>query len=117
MQVKDYGSSISALIEKVLYRNLSSDEYAALSYLKNNQGKSNAILRSDLAAMLGVDIRTTRAIVKSLIEKHGVPIAASQTGYYVINTESERQKARADLLSRARSLEFRALALDSIKLT
>jgi len=108
--------TLEYLINRVLGKHdITNDEYHALVYLRPHTGKTNAILRSDLASMMGVDVRKVRAIVKSLIEKHGVTIAASQTGYYIINTEHERQVAKADLLSRARSLQHRALVLDTIR--
>jgi len=110
-------NTLELLLVKVLNDpDMTADEYHALSHLSNYIGAEHALLREDLAELMNVPVRTVRAVVKKLVETHGVPIAASQSGYYIIKTEAERRRAKADLLSRARSLQYRALALDSIQL-
>jgi transcriptional antiterminator len=110
--------TLEAVFNRVLNKqDLHVDEYNALVHLRSHVGASNALLREDLAALMYVSVRTVRAVVKKLIEEHQIPIAASQSGYYIIQTEVERRRAKLDLLSRARSLEHRALALDAIQLS
>jgi hypothetical protein len=97
---------------------VSTEEKMVLSVLTNHVGGAHSILRRDVAAQAGLNLRVVRATVKRLIEKRGIPIASSPRpplGHYIICTEYERTLAKRDLLSRARSLQMRAFALDNIR--
>lgn len=60
-------------------------------YIPN--GRKNAVNAKTLSCQTGLDIRTVRYMIQKA-RKNGIPICASETdpkGYYLADTEDERQ--------------------------
>ena len=94
---------------------LSAEQAKVLRVLLGHQGAKNAILVPAAAEAAGLPTRAAQYAVKSLIEDHGVPIAASSgdpAGWYLCVDDKERARERAGLRSRALSILRRARAFD-----
>jgi len=98
------------------YEELTHEERLILKTLQ--AGRENARAVTLLAALVGVDHRRLRAVVKHLIEEHGALIGSatsSPTGYYLIDSVEEAQAVCDRLHHRGISiLERRARLKKSI---
>ncbi len=78
---------------------------AVRSILRDHVGKDNAITSSEIAEKFDLDTHdstpNTRAIIRHLVTKEGMPIAASGKGYYVIEDEEELEEYGQTLTNRA----------------
>lgn len=80
------------------------------------KGSDNAIQVNNIRSLAGMTSETeVRQIVSKLVKDHGYMIAGSnergKNGYYLIETEEERQKAVHNLMSRIREMSKRARVL------
>ena len=79
---------------------LNQDEQIVLDCLSGRVGIRFAISQEDLAAQTSLSRRETQAIVKNLIEEHGVSIGSATgrpNGYFLISTIEEQTRAEAQL--------------------
>lgn len=109
---------IAALLARTNGHGLTDFDSAVLRALfENHRGRANAVTRESLLSDLLLaksDDRQLRNSVKFLIEKCGVPIASiseAPGGYFLIQTEAERQEAIGELRSRITSLAVRVKGL------
>lgn len=95
---------------------LSKEERDVLRVLVQHRGKANAITVPRVADLVGLTCRRTQKVVKALLEVHKVPLGTSYSseapGWYVCDTDDERQENRKALRSRALSILQRAKAFD-----
>lgn len=94
---------------------LTAEEAATLTLLRNRRGRASAVCVDDLAAAVDLDGRRVQQIVKHLVEAHQMPIGTNTVepfGYYWIETDAERRDVRDGLVRRALSTLRRARAYD-----
>ena len=80
--------------------------------LRQRTGSDNAITSSELSDLLGDldhhdSTPKTRAAIRQLVHERGIPIAASNKGYYYIETEEELQQYVDDLSGRIKGIADR----------
>lgn len=84
-----------------------------LSLIPN--GMSKPIKAKEISRITGYSDSQVRAIIHTLVEKHGIKIGASneymKCGYYIISSESEKEKAIHNLESRIAAMNKRLQAL------
>jgi len=84
------------------------------------QGKKNAITVKDIIAVIGGTDEDVRAAVRRLIEKHGYLIGSSnrigRSGYYLPETEEEKEEAVSKLEKRASEIFKRANIMRNLPL-
>lgn len=87
-------------------------EELILGILQQYRGESNAISSRDIASQLpGGDSEgrpVTRAEIRNIIQKKGVPIGANHAGYFIIEDTRELMAYQSDLYGRAMSIMLRA---------
>lgn len=71
--------------------------------------------KAELAAKVGLSVRTVRRIIADLVTNHGMPIGCSSDnqagGYYIMSNPAEIKAAQQELRSRALKLLKREYAL------
>ena len=81
------------------------------SILINHIGKKNSITAAKIALMLGIVEDDTHAQTRALIfecaKMYRLPLAADNTGYYLIETDEEFYSYLENLDSRIRGIEER----------
>lgn len=77
----------------------------------DHRGKENAITSGEIAEETGLDTHdstpTTRGVIRTLIEDHGFPIAASNKGYYFIEDGIEASEYLRHLETRMQGVQKR----------
>ena len=82
-------------------------------------GAASAVTGRAIADTLGMSLRSVQAAVDGLIKEHHQPVASStdgRMGYYLIATETERQRYLAQLRHRMRELALRSEAIATCQL-
>lgn len=97
---------------------LTEREKQVLSLIR--QGKENAITVKDIIVVIGGGDEEIRAAVRRLIEKHGYLIGSSnrigRSGYYLPETEEEKEEAVSKLEKRAAEIFKRANIMRNLPL-
>lgn len=79
--------------------------------LERHKGPDQAISSGELASRLGISDSeanpTTRFEIRELIERTGLPVAANNQGYYMIETERQKDEYLARLNQRIVGIEER----------
>lgn len=79
--------------------------------LSEHKGKNNAVSSSKIAKILGINEDSTHAITRSLITKaielYKLPVAATKTGYYTIQSRDELDEYISNLNSRIDAIKSR----------
>jgi hypothetical protein len=79
--------------------------------MKSHIGKRNAITSSEIANILGINEDDTHATARNLLlqaaEKYGLPLAANNRGYYLINDENEYKEYMNSLNERIEGINKR----------
>ncbi len=92
----------------------SNNEHAILAILEHHRGRRRAIRLSELALATGMEPRLIQSIVVDLICRHHCAIGSSSTappGFYLIQSDVEREQAERVLRSRIIALAKRLAAL------
>lgn len=97
-------------------RPLTEHESALLLLLTHHVGQRQAIQAAALAAATGLTERHVRAVVKHLVERHGVAVGSSPrqpyAGFWLIQSAEELWRTRNSLLRRALSILRRVKIYD-----
>lgn len=96
-----------------LFPEMSPEEQRVWNYLKFRQGRERAITGRELEMYTGIDWRTCRDIIKTLVEAYGKRIGSvpgSPPGYFVIATAGELE----DVCSRYRGQALSLLRREAI---
>lgn len=95
---------------------LSPRERAVLDRIPD--GYKEAVRRRRLAEISGLDNRTLREVIYSLIVVHGLPVGSSTGpdggGYFLIQNQEDLEMATRHLKPRAKAIFRRARALEQI---
>lgn len=79
--------------------------------LLTHKGAANPISAREMAAILGIDENDTFSATRDLIFRvamqYNLPVAASQSGYYIITNENEYVSYIKQLNSRINGIEHR----------
>lgn len=85
------------------------------SILRDHRGSDNPISSREINDEIGVDdigsFPSTRAIVRELVLEEKIPIASSNQGYYIIETEDELAEYIENLSARIDSIAERRFAI------
>lgn len=97
-------------------QSLSPREQAVLDYIPT--GHEKAIGRRSLAEVTGLNDRTLREIIYSLVVAHGLAIGSSTGqdggGYFLIQNQEDLEVATRHLKPRAKAISRRVRALEKI---
>lgn len=81
----------------------------------NHTGKQHAATVSKLASELDYPMDVTgkpiRSAVRELIKVDGIPVGSCPKGFYIIDSEKEKEQAIANLVSRVVNISLRIAAL------
>lgn len=94
---------------------MTADEQLVLEIIAGHRGRDNAVTTGFIASRTGYNIRLIRIIVKSLIENHHIPIAATTNtpyGYYIPQTVKEVVEYKRNLQARINSINSRLIAFE-----
>ena len=79
--------------------------------MKKYIGKRNAITSAEIADMLGINEDDTHATTRDLLlqaaEEYSLPLAASNKGYYLIDSKAEYEEYMASLDNRIEGINRR----------
>ncbi|HWO77758.1 MAG TPA: hypothetical protein VNM69_17970 [Bacillus sp. (in: firmicutes)] len=82
------------------------------------KGSKRPITVREISSLTGFSSTAIRSYVSKAIISYGIAIGASNTagnsGYFIIETSEEREKAKSNLISRIREMNKRVKALDAI---
>lgn len=93
---------------------LAKDERSVLRVLRHHQGRASAVGLMELSRLTGVPTRHVQDVVAHLVERHGVPIGSAvkkPMGYFLIESQADREESLAQLMHRIRALAKRIAAL------
>jgi hypothetical protein len=90
---------------------LSDDQSAVYRCIESRKGKAQAVSAAEIVRHTGIADRRARALVKELVEDHGLPIVSCPSGFFVPATEEEIAAAYRQSVSWALSLLHRASCL------
>jgi signal recognition particle GTPase len=92
-----------------------SDLFAVAAILAEHRGEDNPITSGEIATVTGLDsldsTPRTRGVIRRLTEEHGLPIAASNQGYYMIADAGEASEYLRDLEQRKQGIKQRQQAV------
>lgn len=93
---------------------MTEDEQLVWDLVSGHRGRARAVSASDLAHATGLTDRAVRAIIKTLIEQFGCPIASTPqapAGYFLPETLEEIRETLDSLKGRALSILHRMARL------
>lgn len=83
------------------------------------KGNERTVSLADLARLTNTDSRKLRALIFHLVTVHHVPIAGvhgTQSGYFIVTNEQERNQALQPLVSQVSELQKRIQAITDTEL-
>ena len=105
------------MIQSDLFRtdplpSLPPDHLLVYHLLERHRGRRNAVLSANVAVSVDLGDRRVRAIIKELVEEHGVAVGSCKEGFFIPETAEEVRALRLMFLAHAYSLLRRVAALD-----
>lgn len=104
-------------MKKLKIPQMSTEETIIYRIIQGRKGQENAITAGKISQMTGMNTRFVRRVIKRLIEKRGVPIAAASdhpSGYFWPVSSAEILAYRSNLIHRISSLAARLRSFDKV---
>jgi|GEM_PF-857852 len=105
-------------IPQLRWDTLSHEQQRVLKIVGRHIGRERAIPVNQVAALAQLPRRTTERVVSELVRDRGIPIASASTrpaGWYIVQTDAERQAEHNRLKHRGTEILKRARAFDPAK--
>ena len=84
--------------------------------LEAHQGQNNPISAGEIEQILGYPTEATHAkgrmLVKRCAKKFGIPVSGDTSGYYIMTSQAELDKYKANLQSRAKKIQDREALME-----